>query len=483
MFETALLIGGAWVAAQDGKTYERLDPVNSLPVTRAAAASVKDAVAAANAAAAAFGDWSCTSAEERRRVLERAADLLRQRQPEFAAAMADEIGAADSWVQFNCELASAMLRDAATLTDWLTETRLPSAREGVTALAIRQPAGVVLGIAPWNAPVVLGVRALAAPLACGNTVVLKASELCPKTHALIAEVLVEAGIPPGTVNLVSNAPENAPEIVEALVAHEAVRRVNFTGSTRVGRIIGSLCAHYIKPSLLELSGKAPMLVLDDADIDEAVKAAAFGAFFNQGQICISTERIVVDQRVADEFLEKFTARAATLVAGDPRSNRYPLGSLISREAAQRISALIEDAVEKGARLVAGGGSDNTLMPATVLDGVTSSMRIYREESFGPVAAVVRVAGVEEAIAVANDTEFGLVAAVFGKDVERALHVARRIESGICHINASTVYDEPQMPFGGIKASGYGRFGGEAGVNEFTDLRWVSIHQGKHNYPI
>jgi len=483
MFETELFIGGKWVPAAAGAAYERLDPINNSVATRVAAASVDDAVAAANAAAAAFPEWSGTAPAQRSELLNRAAELLENHEQEFAAVMADEIGASGSWAHFNVKIATSVLCDAASLTDRLTKTEIPSHLTGVTALAVRQPAGVILRIAPWNAPVVLGVRAVAVPLACGNTVILKASELCPKTHCLIAEVFDAAGLPPGAINLITNAPEKAPEIVEALVAHDAVRRVNFTGSTRVGRIVGEVCARHLKPSLLELSGKAPLLILDDADIDEAVKAAAFGAFFNQGQVCISTERIVVDQRVADEFIEKFTAKVSALKAGDPRTNHYPLGSLISREAALRVRGLVDDAVAKGATLVAGGELDTTIMQATVLDGVNSAMRLYSEESFGSIAAVIRVDGVEEAISVANDTEFGLAAAVFSRDTERAMEVARRIESGICHINAPTIYDEPQMPFGGIKASGYGRFGGEAGVNEFTELRWISIHENKHDYPI
>jgi len=226
-----------------------------------------------------------------------------------------------------------------------------------------------------------------------------------------------------------------------------------------------------------------MVILDDADIDAAVAAAAFGAFMHQGQICMSTERIVVDEKIADDFVAKFATKAETLIAGDPRKNETPLGSLIGKGAAERIQGLIKDAVGKGAKIVAGGRVDGTLMSATVVDRVTSAMRIYSEETFGPIVAVVRVNGVDEAVRVANDTEYGLSAAVFGRDIARALGVARRIESGICHINGSTVNDEAQMPFGGVKASGYGRFGGKAGVAEFTDLRWITINTEKPHYPI
>jgi acyl-CoA reductase-like NAD-dependent aldehyde dehydrogenase len=314
-------------------------------------------------------------------------------------------------------------------------------------------------------------------------VVLKSSEICPRTHRLIGEALRDADLGEGVVNVISNAPADAGKIVEALIANPAVRRVNFTGSTRVGRVVAETAARYLKPALLELGGKAPFLVLDDADLDEAVKAAAFGAFMNQGQICMSTERIVVDEVVADSFAQKFARKAATLVAGDPRQGNTPLGSIVSYEAVERINRLVKDAVSKGAQLLAGGHANGTLMDATVLDHVTPAMRIYSEESFGPVAAIVRVKGVEEAIRVANDTEYGLSSAVFGGNVQRALEVARRIESGICHVNSATVNDEPQMPFGGVKSSGYGRFGGKAAIHEFTELRWLTIANLPGHYPI
>jgi acyl-CoA reductase-like NAD-dependent aldehyde dehydrogenase len=349
-------------------------------------------------------------------------------------------------------------------------------------MAMRQPAGVVLGIAPWNAPVILGVRAIAMPLACGNTVILKASELCPATHRLIGTALRDAGLPDGVVNVVTNAPEDAGKVVEALISHPAVRRVSFTGSTRTGRLVAETAARYLKPILLELGGKAPLVVLDDADLDQAVNAAAFGAFVNQGQVCMSTERIVVDDKVAEPFLAKLAVKARSLPAGDPREGDVVLGSLVNPDAVARLRALIDDALAKGASLVAGGEVDGTVMTATVLDGVTPAMRIYAEESFGPVVTVVRAKDVDDAVRIANDTDYGLAAAVFGRDVARALEVAKRIESGICHVNSSTVDDEAQMPFGGTKASGYGRFGGKAAVEAFTELRWITIATAPQSYP-
>jgi acyl-CoA reductase-like NAD-dependent aldehyde dehydrogenase len=483
MMDINLLIDDRDVAASTGATFERRDPITGDVASRAAAASVTDAQAAADAAAAAFPVWSKLGPNARRSVLLKAADLLESRAAEFVNLMATEIGATAGWAQFNVKLAAGMLREAASLTTQITGEIIPSDKPGCVSMAVRQPAGVVLGIAPWNAPVILGVRAIATPLACGNTVVLKASEICPGTHHLIGAVLRDAGLPAGAINVITNAPENAPEIIEALIAHPAVRRINFTGSTRVGRIIAETAARFLKPVLLELGGKASLVVLDDADLDAAVAASAFGAFMNQGQICMSTERIVVDNAVADDFVAKLAAKAESLQAGNPRHGNFALGSLVGVEAAERIGGLVDDAVSKGAKLLAGGRVDGTVMSATVLDHVTPAMRLYGEESFGPVVCVIRAAGVEEAVRIANDTEYGLSAAVFGQDITRALDVAHRIDSGICHINGATVHDEAQMPFGGVKASGYGRFGGRAGINEFTELRWITIETGPQHFPI
>jgi acyl-CoA reductase-like NAD-dependent aldehyde dehydrogenase len=476
-----LHIGGKDVAAHGGKTYDRLDPVTGEVATRAAAASVDDARAAVEAAAAAFPAWAAMGPTERRAILNKAADVLASKADAIIGTMIAETGSTGPWGGFNVMLAANMLREAAAITTRISGEVIPSDRPGTMAMAIRQPVGVILGIAPWNAPVILGVRALATPLACGNTVVLKASEACPQTHRMIVDALTEAGVPPGVCNVITNAPEDAPAIVEALISHPAVKRINFTGSTRVGKIIAQIAARYLKPVLLELGGKAPLVILEDADIDEAVNAAAFGAFMNQGQICMSTERIVVDEKIADEFVKKFAAKAGALPAGNPREH-VVLGSMVDKASANKVSELVKEAVSKGAKLVTGGKLDGTIMNATILDNVKPGMRIYGEESFGPAVSVVRVKGVEEAIKVANDTEYGLSAAVFSKDLNKALMVAKRLEAGNCHINGPTVHDEAQMPFGGMKESGYGKFGGQAGIDQFTQLRWITIQTEPMHYP-
>ena len=477
-----LLINGQYRGAENGACYERKCPLDANLITTAAAASANDALAAAHAAHVAQPGWAATSPSERRAILLCAATLLSSKEAQFKEAMALETGASGQWAAFNVHLAADMLIEAASLTTQINGQVIPSNLPGSLAMAIRVPAGVVLGIAPWNAPVILGVRAIATPLACGNTVILKGSEICPVTHGLIAQALQEAGIPKGVVNYITNAPSEASTVVSALIAAPAVKRVNFTGSTAVGRIIAKTCAEYLKPAVLELGGKAPLIVLADADISAAVDAATFGAFANSGQICMSTERIIVDTAIADEFVAQFVRRAAGLSLGDPRLGPAVLGSLVDMSAIERCNALIDDAVAKGAVLRCGGKANSTLMAATVLDHVDETMDIFNEESFGPVKAVVRVNGTEAAIACANNNSFGLSAAVFSQDAAKAWNVAQRIESGICHINGPTVHDEAQMPFGGMKNSGYGRFGGQAGIDAFTELRWITIQTQARHYP-
>jgi len=456
--DIGLLIGGADTGAASGATFERKDPVTGDVATRAAAAKKDDVDKAVEAAAAAFPGWSETGPNRRRALLLKAADALEARTDDFIKTCIAETGGTGPWIGFNVMLAAGMLREAASMTTQITGEVIPSDKPGTISMALRQPVGVIVGMAPWNAPVILATRAIAMPLACGNTVVLKASEMCPATHRMIGEILTDAGLPKGAVNVITHAADDAPEVVSALIAHPKVKRINFTGSTKVGRIVAEQAGRHLKPVLLELGGKAPLIVLDDADIDAAVNAATFGAFMNQGQICMSTERIVVDEKVADEFVEKLAAKAGSLPFGNPREH-VVLGSMVDRSHAERVGDLIDDAVAQGAKLVTGGASDSTILPASVLDHVNANMRVYRDESFGPVVCVIRVNGVEGAIAVAN-----------------------RIESGICHVNGPTVADEAQMPFGGVKASGYGRFGGKAAVDAFTELRWITIEDAGQHYP-
>jgi len=482
MQEVKLLIGGREAAAARAATFDRLNPISGEVATRASAACAADAKAAADAAAAAFPKWAALGPSARRAVLNKAADLLEARAAQFATIMSTETGATAGWAHFNVHLAAGMLREAAAMTTQISGEVIPSDVPGSLAMGIRQPAGVVVGIAPWNAPIILGVRAIATPLACGNTVILKASEVCPATHRLIGAILTEAGLDDGVVNVITHDPKDAEAVAEALISHPAVKRVNFTGSTRVGKIIAALSARYLKPVVLELGGKAPLIVLDDADIDAAVNAAVFGAFANSGQICMSTERVIVDEKVADEFAAKLAKRVAALPTGDPRKGDFVLGSVVGKPTVERVLRLMQEATAKGAKVLCGGEADGTIMRGVVVDKVTPDMSLFREESFGPQVSITRVKSAEEAVKLANDTEYGLSAALFTRDIARGIELAKQIESGICHINGPTVHDEGQMPFGGVKASGYGRFGGKAGVNEFTELRWITIQTGPRHYP-
>ena len=463
--------------------FERLNPMTGDVASESEAMQAGSMAAICEQSRQGFSVWSQTGPNERRGILMKAAAALESRQDEFVQAMANEIGATVGWAMFNLGLAASMLREAASITTQIGGEVIPSDKPGCLAMALREPVGTILGIAPWNAPIILGVRAIATPLACGNSVILKCSEICPRTHELIVEACAEAGFPEGTVSAVTNAPEDAGDVVGALIDHPAVKRINFTGSTEVGRVIAKRAAEHLKPCLLELGGKAPLIVLEDADLDEAVKAAAFGAYMNQGQICMSTERLVVVESVADDFAAKLAEKVGSMATGDPREGNTPLGAVVDMSTVDRVNGLIEDAVNKGANVLVGGSADSVLMPATLIDGVTSQMSIYRDESFGPVVGMIRAENEEEAIRIANDSEFGLSASVFTRDAARGLKVARQIQSGICHVNGPTVHDEAQMPFGGVGASGYGRFGGKAGIDAFTELRWITIESEPGHYPI
>jgi acyl-CoA reductase-like NAD-dependent aldehyde dehydrogenase len=305
--------------------FERLNPMTNQVASSAKAMSVPEAVEVAARATEGFKRWGNPGPNARRALLMQAATALESRKDAFVTAMMAETGSTAGWALFNLGLAAGMIREAAALTTQIGGEVIPSDKPGCMAMTVREPVGVVLGIAPWNAPIILAVRAIAVPLACGNAVILKASETCPRTHSLVIEAFADAGFPDGVVNVVTNAPQDAAAVVGALIDHPGVKRVNFTGSTAVGRIVAKRAAEQLKPCLLELGGKAPLIVLEDANLDEAVKAATFGAFMNQGQICMSTERIIVVDAVADAFKRSFTAKAQSLATGDPREGKAPLG--------------------------------------------------------------------------------------------------------------------------------------------------------------
>jgi len=407
----------------------RLNPADGSIASRVPALRVEEARRMANQAAMAFPSWSQTPGHRRGAILSRAADLLEARGAAFGRLMRDEIGATDPWIAFNLAEGKAQLRAAAQMatSPLLGETEIGG------QLLRREAAGVCLGLAPWNAPVALGLRAVAMALACGNSVILKASELCAGTHLEIGRLLRDAGLPDGVLQVVTHAPEQARDVVEALIRHEVVRRVNFTGSTRVGREVAQMAAGALKRCLLGLSGKAAMIVLEDADLGAAAEAAAWGAFVNQGQVCMSTDRIILAEAVADQFLARFLDHARRMT---PESGA--LGPVISAASVRRLSDLIRDARGRGAELLCGGPATGVFMAATVLDGVDPSMRVWHEELFGPLVVVCRAESDEDAVSLANECGFGLSAAIWSRDIPRATALARRIEAGMCHINRPTV---------------------------------------------
>jgi len=352
--EEKIFINGEWTSALDGTTYPKRNPYTGGVASLVPAGKREDARRAIDAAAAAFPSWSATGPAVRRNLLLKAADILEKRMPDVAKITAVETGQTFGWGMFNCIYTVGILREAAAQAYAMVGEVIPTDLPDTTAMAVRQPVGVVVGIAPWNAPMILGMRAVAAPVAYGNTVVLKASEESPGTHLSIARVFEEAGFPKGVINVITNAPPDAAEVVDELISNPKTRRISFTGSTKIGRLIAESAGRHLKRAVLELGGKAPMVVLRDADLDAAVSAANFGAFMNQGQICMSTERIVVEKPVAEEFAKKLAAKGQALKIGDPLDPQSQLGCLISQTAVERVQSMVDDAVAKGAKVLCGG---------------------------------------------------------------------------------------------------------------------------------
>jgi acyl-CoA reductase-like NAD-dependent aldehyde dehydrogenase len=359
----------------------------------------------------------------------------------------------------------------------------PADHQGSFFMSVRQPAGVVGCFGPFNVPYILSSRSFALPVAYGNTAVLKPSEEVPLAGGLLlAEIFEEAGLPPGVLNVVTATREDSAEVGDELIAHPAVRRISFTGSTEVGRIIAEKAGRHLKRAVLELGGKDPLIVLGDADVEYAVDAAAWGAFLHQGQICMSTERIIVERNIADEFTSKLRDRAQALKMGDPTDPSVAIGPLINQRAVDTINSHVQEALSGGAELVTGGKHDNLVYHPTLVSDVTPEMRLFTDQSFGPIAAVTVVDDAEEALAVANNSKYGLSSGIITNDFTRALDIAFRLETGMVHIGDQTVNDEPQVPFGGVKGSGYGRMGGQAALDEFTELRWINVQRSPRTFP-
>ena len=478
-----LYVAGDWAAAESGVTFDVADPFTGEVVVTAAAGTRADAERAIEAASAAFPEWAAMPPAVRQGIFLKAADVLESRRDEVVGLLARETGCTFGFGMFQNIFTPGLLRQAAGAAYAPVGEVIPSDVPGAMAMGLRQPVGVVGAIAPWNAALILSLRSITAPLAFGNTVVLKPSEWSPVTGGTIwGEIFAEAGLPPGVLNIVTHAPGEAAGVADALVESPAVRRLNFTGSTATGRRLAEACGRQLKRIVLELGGSNPLLVLADADLDYAVDAAAFGSFLHQGQICMSARRIIVERPIAKDFTERLVEKTRGLKIGDPKEHDTIIGPLINGQALSTVAARVQDAVDRGATVLVGGAADGTCYQPTLLTDVPDDAPFASEETFGPVASIEVVDDADAAVSRANATGYGLSAGIITGDLDRGMTLARLIESGIVHVNDQTVHDEPQMPFGGVKDSGWGRFGGRAAMEEFTELRWVTVQSGSRHFP-
>lgn len=477
------LINGEWQGAEGDLTYDDLNPYNGEVFARIPAASGADAQRAIDAADKAFPAWAAMGARARQALFLKAADILERRVDEAVLIMAQETGAAQPFARFQVQWAVGLLRQAAGFPYLPGGEIVQSDTPGVFAMAIRKPLGVVAGISPWNGALALGFRTIVAPLACGNTVVLKPSEDAPVSAGLLmGEIMTEAGFPPGVLNVITHAPGQVGPIADRLFDSRKVRAYNFTGSSATGALLAARAGKHLKRIALELGGYNPMLVLKDADMAYSVDTAIFAAFFHQGQICMNTRKILVERSRYDEFLELFVARAKAIRAGDPSDPASKIGPLINDQALANVKRGVEQALAKGARVVAGGGSVGRCFEPTVLVDTPPDAPIHCEEVFGPVVLVEPFDTEQEAVEKANATDFGLTASIMTADVWRGITLGGQIQAGMVNINGPTMGGEPQIPFGGVKDSGWARFGRWA-IDIFSDLNLVTVSQNKRHYPL
>lgn len=476
--EYSLYINGAWTPGS-GNVVDDFNPATGALFARVAQANRADALAAVEAAHLAREAWGAMIVSERAAILLRAADILAAKVDEVREVLIDESGSTFGKAMFEVLYCIDLLRSAAGDARHIFGDTLPHSSPGQIGMAVRRPLGVIAGIAPFNAPFLLAMKKVALALAAGNSFVLKPSEETPVSAMKIAEIFHEAKLPAGVLNVV---PGPAQEVGEVLLSDPRVRMVTFTGSTNVGKKLAVEAAKHLKKFTLEMGGKNPLLVLRDADLDYAVRAACFGIFFHQGQVCMANSRLIVEEPIYDAFCEKLAARARTYKVGDPHDPQTVIGPLIRRSQCGFIDAQVQEAVSKGATVLTGGTHHDNFYQPTIVAGVTSQMRIYSEESFGPITSVIKCENAEEALAIANDTSYGLAAGVITNDLQKAMDLAMRLESGMVHINDTTVADEPHVPFGGIKNSGVGREGGRYSMEEMTEMKWITIQLGQRRFP-
>ncbi|KAK2594550.1 hypothetical protein QQS21_007722 [Conoideocrella luteorostrata] len=455
------------------KTFDVKSPSTGQVVFKCGAASVADATKAVDAAAEALKSWRKTTLHQRQDIFFKAAEIMQSRKDELIKYMSDETGSSPDWSASNVDKTIFIIKDIGGRIPTLAGSYPSLSNPGRGAIVLREPFGVVLSIAPWNAPYILGTRAIAFPIAAGNTVVFKAPEVSPKTMWAIVDVFQQAGLPKGVLNLVVHDQADAPAVTSSLISNPHVKKINFTGSTNVGRIIAKQAGENLKPIVLELGGKAPAIVWEDANLDVAAQHCALGSFLHGGQICMSTERILVHKAVKDAFRQKFAGAVANIF---PSSSEAPV--LINGVSAQKNKQLVSNATDRGATILHGDvnvqESSDTRMRPIIVDKVTTDMDIYKTESFGPTVSLIDIETEAEAIRIANDTEYGLSSAVFTEDLRRGLRFAEEIETGAVHINSMSVHDEPNLPHGGAKSSGYGRFNGSMGLDEWTRTKSVTF---------
>jgi len=478
-----MYIGGEWISALDSEFYNDLNPYTGEVFARVASGKRADARRAVEAAEAAFPAWSHSLPSERQSLFLKAADILEKKKNEVIEVLAEETGCTYGFAMFQASFTPGLLREAAAQVHQTNGEIIPSDLPGALYMAIRQPVGIVAGIGPWNAPLILSLRSICMPIAYGNTAVLKPStESSVAGGILIAEVFHQAGFPKGVLNVVTNGPGRSGEIGDEFIENPKVRRISMTGSSAVGRQLAEKAGRHLKRVALELGGQNPMIILKDADIDYAVNAAAFGAFLHQGQICMSTRRIIIEKPIADSFTDKFVKKVSGFKVGNPKDPGTVIGPIINKRQLEDIRKSVDAAVRDGAKILCGAKAEGPCYCPTVLTNVKRGSPFSYEETFGPVVSITAVENEEQAISIANETAYGLSASVITQDFNKGLAIAERIESGIVHVNDQTVHDEPQVPFGGIKDSGWGRFGGRAGLEEFTELRWISMQRSPRQYP-
>ena len=471
---------GEWTVGHGGD-YPVVEPATGRELGRMGKPAPEDVAEAAASAAAAQREWAAMPHSARAAVLRRAGDLWQRHAEEISGWNVREVGAVPGMAGFALHVASEECYEAASLPSRAIGEVLPS-EEPRLSMARRVPAGVVAVISPFNVPIILGIRSVAPALALGNAVVLKPDPRTAVTGGtLMARVFEEAGLPPGVLQMLPGGVD----VGEALITDPNVRVVSFTGSTPVGRRIGELAGRHLKRAHLELGGNSAMLVLDDADVDAAVNLATWGSFFHQGQICMTTGRHLVADRLYDDFVERLAAKAGKLPVGDPSAGQVALGPVIDEGQRDKIHGMVTASVDQGAALASGGTYERLFYRPTVLADVPLTSPAFAEEVFGPVAPVTRVPSVSQAVELAGASEYGLSLGIVTRDVMRGLAVAEQIPTGIVHINDQTVNDEANAPFGGVRASGTGsRFGGAtANIEAFTETRWITMRGEPPQYPL